>query len=162
MNVVFAQERAAELARRPVRRGFGGTRRVPPSLINLAAEFYFSQSAPDLKIIAGYCRRQPVRERVRGNPARVSLLLLNDGCHHRTLSASTPLSTKPVSHSLPITSFPPMYGRRTSGILTLPSALRLFSRNAMSIRGGATTVLLRVCTRYFPFSPLTLILSLLA
>ena len=32
---------------------------------------------------------------------------------------------------------------------TLPSSLRLFSRNAISIRGGATTVLFSVCGRYF-------------
>ena len=42
---------------------------------------------------------------------------------------------------------PPIYGRRTSGILTLPSACRLFSRNAINILGGATTVLFRVCGR---------------
>ena len=53
-----------------------------------------------------------------------------------------------------IFSAPPMYGRRTSGISTLPSALRWFSRNAMSILGGATTVLLRVCAKLLPFSPL--------
>ena len=41
-------------------------------------------------------------------------------------------------------SFPPIYGRRTSGILTEPSAFRLFSRNAINIRGGATTVLFNV------------------
>ena len=31
-------------------------------------------------------------------------------------------------------------------MVTLPSGCRWFSRNAMSMRGGATTVLLRVCT----------------
>ena len=46
-----------------------------------------------------------------------------------------------------------MYGRRASGMRTLPSAWRLFSRNAMSIRGGATTVLFSVWARYLPFSP---------
>lgn len=44
----------------------------------------------------------------------------------------------------PMTDLPPIYGRSTSGILTVPSALRLFSKNAISIRGGATTVLLSV------------------
>lgn len=43
-----------------------------------------------------------------------------------------------------ILSLPPMYILSGSGILTVPSALRLFSRNAISILGGATTVLLRV------------------
>ena len=43
-----------------------------------------------------------------------------------------------------ILSLPPIYIRSASGIETVPSALRLFSRNAMSILGGATTVLLRV------------------
>ena len=46
-----------------------------------------------------------------------------------------------------ITSLPPMYILRGSGMRTEPSSLRLFSRNAISIRGGATTVLLRVCGR---------------
>src|SRR5699024_8492699 len=59
-------------------------------------------------------------------------------------------------------SFPPMYIRSGSGIFTVPSAFRLFSRNAISIRGGATTVLFSVCARYLPFSPLTRIFSLLA
>ena len=38
-----------------------------------------------------------------------------------------------------------IYLRSTSGIFTEPSSLRLFSRKAISIRGGATTVLFRVC-----------------
>ncbi len=42
---------------------------------------------------------------------------------------------------------PPMYIRRGRGILMVPSSLRLFSRNAMSILGGATTVLFNVCAR---------------
>ena len=46
-----------------------------------------------------------------------------------------------------ILSIPPIYFLRTSGIFTLPSAQRLFSRNAISILGGATTVLLRVCAK---------------
>ena len=54
---------------------------------------------------------------------------------------------------------PPMYGCRASGILTDPSAFRLFSRNAISILGGATTVLFNVCARYFlPSLPFTRIL----
>ena len=36
-----------------------------------------------------------------------------------------------------INSFPPMYGLKASGILMLPSACKLFSKNAISIRGGA-------------------------
>ena len=47
--------------------------------------------------------------------------------------------------------------------LQLPSAFRLFSRNAISILGGATTVLFSVCARYFlPSCPFTRIFSLLA
>ena len=46
-----------------------------------------------------------------------------------------------------ILSIPPIYFLRTSGIFTLPSAQRLFSRNAISILGGAPTVLLRVCAK---------------
>ena len=42
------------------------------------------------------------------------------------------------------------------------SGFRLFSRNAISIRGGATTVLFRVWARVFPFSPLMRIFSLRA
>ena len=61
-----------------------------------------------------------------------------------------------------ITDLPPIYGRRTSGIFTEPSSFKLFSRNAISIRGGATTVLLRVCAKYLPFSPTTRIFNLLA
>lgn len=41
-------------------------------------------------------------------------------------------------------SLPPMYGLRASGMVTVPSDCRWFSRKAMSILGGATTVLLRV------------------
>ena len=45
----------------------------------------------------------------------------------------------------------------------LPSSLRLFSRKAISILGGATTVLLRVCAKFLvPSADLYLILSLLA
>src|SRR5574344_1103116 len=57
---------------------------------------------------------------------------------------------------------PPIYGLKLSGILTLPSACKLFSKNAISIRGGATTVLFSVCAKYLPFSPFTLIFNLLA
>ena len=46
-----------------------------------------------------------------------------------------------------ITSLPPIYIRSGSGMRTEPSSLRLFSKNAISMRGGATTVLLRVCGR---------------
>ena len=53
-----------------------------------------------------------------------------------------------------IFSLPPMYGRSTSGMLTLPSSFKWFSSKAMSMRGGATTVLLRVCAKAFPFSVL--------
>ena len=42
------------------------------------------------------------------------------------------------------TSVPPIYGWSTFGMVTVPSACRWFSRNAISIRGGATTVLFRV------------------
>ena len=35
-------------------------------------------------------------------------------------------------------------GESAFGMFTLPSAFRLFSRNAISIRGGATTVLFSV------------------
>ena len=49
-----------------------------------------------------------------------------------------------TDYFLTILSMPPMYGRRTSGIYTEPSAWRWFSRNAISIRGGATTVLFSV------------------
>ena len=49
-----------------------------------------------------------------------------------------------------------MYGRSTSGMRTEPSACRLFSRNAISILGGATTVLFSVCAKYlFPSLPFT-------
>ena len=55
-----------------------------------------------------------------------------------------------------ISVLPPIYGRSASGMRTLPSACKLFSKNAISIRGGATTVLFKVCAKYFlPSSPLT-------
>ena len=55
-----------------------------------------------------------------------------------------------------IASLPPIYIRSGSGMRMLPSSLKLFSRKAMSMRGGATTVLFRVCGRYFlPSAPLT-------
>ena len=41
-------------------------------------------------------------------------------------------------------SLPPMYMRSGWGMSMEPSALRLFSRKAISIRGGATTVLFKV------------------
>ena len=62
----------------------------------------------------------------------------------------------------PIFSLPPIYGLRASGILTLPSAFKLFSRNAMSILGGATTVLLSVWAKCLPSLPLMRIFSLRA
>ena len=43
-----------------------------------------------------------------------------------------------------IKDLPPIYGLNTSGIVTLPSACKWFSTKAMSMRGGATTVLFRV------------------
>ena len=46
--------------------------------------------------------------------------------------------------NLRISLLPPIYGRRTSGMRTEPSACRLFSKNAISIRGGATTVLFKM------------------
>ena len=46
-----------------------------------------------------------------------------------------------------ISSMPPIYILSASGILTEPSAHRLFSKKAMSILGGATTVLLSVCAK---------------
>lgn len=59
--------------------------------------------------------------------------------------------------------FPPMYGCNAFGIFTVPSAFKLFSKNAISILGGATTVLFNVCARYFlPSLPLTRILRRLA
>lgn len=54
-----------------------------------------------------------------------------------------------------ITAIPPIYGCSAAGIFTEPSALRLFSRNAISILGGATTVLFKVCAKYLPSSPST-------
>ena len=57
---------------------------------------------------------------------------------------------------------PPMYGLNASGILTEPSACKLFSRNAINILGGATTVLFNVCARYFSPLPFTRIFNLLA
>ena len=56
-----------------------------------------------------------------------------------------------------------MYGLSASGMRTLPSSFRLFSRNAISILGGATTVLFNVCARYFlPSLPFTRIFRRLA
>ena len=55
-----------------------------------------------------------------------------------------------------MTSLPPMYGRSGAGMRTEPSSLRLFSRNAISMRGGATQVLLSVWAKYLlPSLPLT-------
>ncbi len=44
-------------------------------------------------------------------------------------------------------SVPPIYGCKALGTSTLPSACKLFSKKAMSILGGATTVLFRVWAR---------------
>ena len=57
---------------------------------------------------------------------------------------------------------PPIYILRGSGIFTLPSACSRFSRKAISILGGATTVLFNVWAKYIPSSPLSLIPNLLA
>ena len=38
---------------------------------------------------------------------------------------------------------PPIYGCSTSGMVTVPSACRWFSRKAISIRGGAIPEVLR-------------------
>ena len=54
----------------------------------------------------------------------------------------------------PSLDLPPIYGLKTSGILTSSICLKVISRNAISILGGATTVLLRVCAKYlFLFHP---------
>lgn len=52
-----------------------------------------------------------------------------------------------LSHYFLGTSFsvPPMYGLNASGIETVPSSFKLFSKNAINILGGATTVLFKVC-----------------
>ena len=44
-------------------------------------------------------------------------------------------------------SLPPIYGCKALGTSTLPSACKLFSRKAISILGGATTVLFNVWAR---------------
>ena len=44
-----------------------------------------------------------------------------------------------------MTFLPPIYGCNASGMVTLPSACKWFSTNAINIRGGATTVLFNVC-----------------
>ena len=49
-----------------------------------------------------------------------------------------------------ITSIPPMYGLNATGTFIVPSSFKLFSRNAINILGGATTVLFNVCAKYFP------------
>ena len=38
-----------------------------------------------------------------------------------------------------------MYGLNASGIFIEPSSFKLFSKNAINILGGATTVLFNVC-----------------
>ena len=58
---------------------------------------------------------------------------------------------------------PPMYGCNAVGIFTLPSAFKLFSKNAINIRGGATTVLFNVWAKYLlPSLSFTRIFNLLA
>ena len=54
---------------------------------------------------------------------------------------------------LSITSMPPMNGCRTSGTVTLPSARWCTSNSGMRMRGEATTVLFRVCTKRRAPSP---------
>ena len=58
--------------------------------------------------------------------------------------------------------FPPIYGCNALGILIVPSSFKLFSRKAINILGGATTVLFNVWAKYLPFSPFTRIFNLLA
>ena len=63
----------------------------------------------------------------------------------------------------PIFFLPPIYGCNASGINTLPSSCRLFSKKAINILGGATHVLFRVCAKYlFPLSSYTRIFKRLA
>ena len=56
----------------------------------------------------------------------------------------------------------PIYGLNASGILTEPSACKLFSKNAIDILGGATTVLFNVCARYYHLTTWHRILNCLA
>ena len=59
--------------------------------------------------------------------------------------------------------FPPIYGCKAFGIFTLPSSFKLFSKKAINILGGATTVLFNVWAKYFlPSLPLIRIPNLLA
>lgn len=72
----------------------------------------------------------------------------SDGLHHIIRLLAERADIKPPESGFYnyflMTSFPPIYGLRATGIRTLPSSQRLFSRNAISIRGGATTVLFSV------------------
>ena len=66
--------------------------------------------------------------------------------HHSVNSAAFPLTGS--------LSCRPCKEQERPECVTLPSACRLFSRNAISIRGGATTVLFKVCAKYLPSLPL--------
>lgn len=48
-----------------------------------------------------------------------------------------------------ISVWPPIYGCKAFGIKIRPSSCKLFSINAISMRGVATTVLFNVCGKYF-------------
>ena len=118
-----------------------------------------------------------ISKRIRGRATqqRSCLLMCSSAIRRRLISVGDldPLLRRTVPSlmfytfeegvsSTEMMDFPPIYGRSTSGILTEPSSFRLFSRKAISIRGGATTVLFNVCAKYLPFSPTTRIFNLLA
>ena len=90
-----------------------------------------------------FCYNERSRRQATCARARLFNLHLTDNAN--CVPTELVQSTQPAYGR--ITSLPPMYILRGSGMRTEPSSLRLFSRNAISIRGGATTVLFRVCGR---------------
>ena len=81
----------------------------------------------------------------RGSIGAKFLKIFNTICNiYLTIIRGTPAVVQLMIFYFVIFSLPPIYGWSAFGILIEPSAFILFSRNAISILGGATTVLLRV------------------
>lgn len=100
---------------------------------------------------AGKAGGPPRQERAAGPaktvPAPGSAPPRAEGTERRAGAFSTGSGPPPRQARGTSASVPPMYGLSGAGTRTLPSRARLFSSSAMSMRGGAATVLLSVWGR---------------
>ena len=92
-------------------------------------------------------RSEILRQSLRMTERNELACAVNCGIRRMNCACAHELPRGGMNDSYPIYSLNPIYLRRTSGMRIVPSACRLFSKNAISMRGGATTVLFSVCAK---------------